>query len=49
MNQQKVVIAEDLGLSLKEAMEACERDKVFILMDETTEKCCLLADRKSVV
>ena len=41
MNQQKVVIAEDLGLSLKEAMEACERDKVFILMDETTEKCCL--------
>ena len=30
-----------LGLSLKEAMEACERDKVFILMDETTEKCCL--------
>ncbi len=41
MNQQKVVIAEDLGLSLKEAMEVCERDKVFILMDETTAKCCL--------
>ena len=41
MNQQKVVIAEDLGQSLKEAMEACERDKVFILLDETTEKCCL--------
>ena len=41
MNQQKVVIAEDLGQSLKEAMEACERDKVFILMDETTERCCL--------
>ena len=41
MNQQKVVIAEDLGLSLKEAMEACERDKVFMLMDETTAKCCL--------
>ena len=33
MNQQKVVIAEDLGLSLKEAMEVCERDKVFMLMD----------------
>ena len=41
MNQQKVVIAEDLGQSLIEAMEACERDKVFILLDETTEKCCL--------
>ena len=41
MNQQKVVIAEDLGLSLKEAMEVCERDKVFMLMDETTAKCCL--------
>ena len=41
MNSQKVVIAEDLGQSLKEAIEACERDKVFMLMDETTEKCCL--------
>ena len=41
MNQQKVVIAEDLGQSLKEAMEACERDKVFVLLDETTERCCL--------
>ena len=39
MNQQKVVIAEDLGQSLNEAMEACERDKVFILLDETTERC----------
>ena len=36
MNSQKVVIAEDLGQSLKEAIEACERDKVFMLMDETT-------------
>lgn len=41
MNRQKVVIAENLGQSLKEAMEVCERDKVFILMDETTERCCL--------
>ncbi len=41
MNQQKVVISEDLGQSLNKAMEACERDKVFILLDETTEKCCL--------
>ena len=41
MNQQKVIIAEDLGQSLNKAMEACERDKVFILLDETTEKCCL--------
>ena len=41
MNQQKVVIAEDLGQSLNEAMKVCERDKVFILLDETTEKCCL--------
>ena len=41
MNRQKVVIAEHLDESLTEAVEACEHDRVFILADETTERCCL--------
>ncbi len=41
MNRQKVVIAEQLDESLTEAVEACEHDRVFILADETTERCCL--------
>ena len=41
MNRQKVVIAEQLDESLTEAVKACEHDRVFILADETTERCCL--------
>ena len=41
MNPQKVVIAQDLEQSLEEAVKACEHDRMFILMDETTERCCL--------
>ena len=41
MNRQKVVIAEHLETSLSEAILACEYDRVFILADETTERCCL--------
>ena len=41
MNRQKVVIAEHLDESLTEAVKACEHDLVFILADETTERCCL--------
>ena len=41
MNRQKVVIAEQLDKSLSEAVEACEHDRVFVLADETTERCCL--------
>lgn len=40
-HQQNVVISDDLELSLNEAIEACEHDKMFILADETTKDCCL--------
>ena len=41
MNQQKVVISEHLELSLNEAIDSCEHDRMFILADETTRRCCL--------
>ena len=41
MNQQKVIISEQLGQTLEEAIAACNHDRLFILVDETTERCCL--------
>ena len=41
MNQQKVVISEEIGQSLTEAVASCEHDRTFILTDETTAACCL--------
>ena len=41
MNQQKVIISEHLGQTLQEAISQCEHDRLFVLADETTERCCL--------
>ena len=41
MNRQKIVIAENLEQSLTEAISLCAHDRVFILADETTVRCCL--------
>ncbi len=41
MNQQKVIIAEKLEQSLNEAISCCEHDRIFMLADETTARCCL--------
>lgn len=41
MNRQKVVIAENLEQSLLEAIAQCEHDRLFLLVDETTERYCL--------
>ena len=41
MNQQKVIISEHLGQTLQEAISQCEYDRLFVLADETTERCCL--------
>jgi 3-dehydroquinate synthase len=41
MTPQKVIIAEDLEQSLAEAIAECKHDRLFILVDETTEKLCL--------
>jgi len=41
MSPQKVVISNQLDRTLAEAIAECEHDKVFVLADETTAKCCL--------
>ena len=41
MEKQKVIISEVLEQSVATAVSECERDRMFILVDETTEKLCL--------
>ena len=41
MNQQKVVISQHFEQSLSQALAECNYDCLFILVDETTERCCL--------
>jgi 3-dehydroquinate synthase len=41
MEKQKVIISTKLETELATAVGECERDRIFILVDETTEKLCL--------
>ena len=41
MEKQKVIISEVLEQSIATAVSECERDRIFILVDETTERLCL--------
>ncbi|MBQ8712409.1 MAG: 3-dehydroquinate synthase [Prevotella sp.] len=41
MDKQKVIISTQLETALTSAVEECERDRIFILVDETTEQLCL--------
>ena len=41
MTPQKVIIADHLEQALSEAIAECKHDRLFILVDETTEKLCL--------
>ena len=41
MNPQKVVISQNLAEVLAAAVAECEHDRTFILVDETTARCCL--------
>ena len=41
MDRQKVVISKDLQKALSDAIAACPHDKLFVLVDETTEQLCL--------
>ena len=41
MSQQRIIIAEQLEQALTEAIALCEHDRLFVLADETTAKCCL--------
>ena len=41
MDKQKVIISTNLETELATAVGECERDRIFILVDETTEQLCL--------
>ena len=41
MEKQKVIISTNLETSLASAVGECERDRMFVLVDETAEKLCL--------
>ena len=41
MEDQKVIISQQLEETLKKAVATCERDRLFILVDENTSKLCL--------
>ena len=41
MNKQQIILSSDLSASLKQAIEACPHDKLFILTDECTHELCL--------
>lgn len=41
MDKQKVIISSDINQSLTNAIVECDHDKLFVLVDETTEKLCL--------
>ncbi len=38
---QEVIISDNIVKSLNEAIAKCDYDKLFVLTDETTYKCCL--------
>ena len=41
MDKQKVIISANLENALAEAVSECSPDRLFVLMDETTERLCL--------
>lgn len=41
MNKQEVILADRLEESLQQAISACPHDKLFILVDESTQLLCL--------
>lgn len=41
MKEQKVIISHQLEEALSAAVEACERDRLFFLVDENTQRHCL--------
>ena len=41
MEKQKVIIANQLEKALTEAVSECKPDRIFLLVDETTERLCL--------
>lgn len=37
----RIIISKDLGAELTAAINECEHDRIFVLTDTNTEKCCL--------
>lgn len=41
MEPQRVIISENLRQTLNEAVAECPHDRLLVLVDETTQQCCL--------
>lgn len=41
MNKQEVLLSENLEISLKQAIDKCPYDKLFVLTDEHTHRLCM--------
>jgi 3-dehydroquinate synthase len=41
MNKQEIMLSEDLAKCLKQAIEQCPHDKLFVLTDEQTSPLCM--------
>ena len=41
MSKQDVIISQNIGPHLEQAIAACQPDKIFILTDSTTHELCL--------
>ena len=41
MEQQRVIISDNLQQALTQAVAECPHDRLVVLVDKTTEKCCL--------
>ncbi len=41
MEQQRVILSQNLQQSLEQAISYCPHDRLFILTDDTTKRCCL--------
>ena len=48
MDQQKVVISQHFEQSLSQVLAECSYDRLFVLVDETTERCCLPTLRTAI-
>ena len=40
MDKQKIIISNNLTAALQQALAGCPHDKLFVLLDTTTERLC---------
>jgi len=41
MEPQKVILSDHIDVTLAQAIDACPHDRLLVLVDETTRRCCL--------